>query len=53
MHHAVGNILAVAAAASQALDRIQEIAKVHQQISEPHRRPVAVSSFGELVAKEA
>jgi hypothetical protein len=67
MYHAVGNILAVAAAAirlqetrdadqrelrRQALDRIQEIARAHQQISEPHRRTVAVSSFGELVAKE-
>jgi hypothetical protein len=68
MYHAVGNILAVAAAAirlqetrevdqrelrREALARIQEIAQTHQQMSEPHRRPVAVGRFGELVAKQA
>jgi hypothetical protein len=68
MYHAVGNILAVAAAAirlqethagdvrelrRQALARIEEIARTHQEMAEPYRRPVAVGRFGELVAGEA
>ena len=68
MNHAVGNILAVAAAAirlqetrgvdqrelrRQALTRIQEIAEAHQTISAPHRHPVEVDSAGELVLREA
>ena len=69
MHHAVGNILAVAAAAIRlqetrgadqqrelrrlALDRIQEIAEAHQTISAPYRQPIEVGRSGELTLREA
>ena len=68
MNHAVGNILAVAAASirlqetrdvdqrelrRQALTRIQEIAEAHQTISAPHRPPIELESSGQLSLKEA
>lgn len=63
MHHAVGNILAIAAAAirlqdqpgtdrgslrNQALARIQEIAEEHQSIAAPHRPILDIGVSGEL-----
>ena len=65
MNHAVGNILAIAAAAirmqgrpgidqrelrQQALDRIHEIAEAHKTISLPHYPAAGLPNAGKLVA---
>ena len=67
MNHAVGNILAVAAASirlqetrgvdqrelrRQALTRIQEIAEAHQTIAAPHRPQIELRGGGQLCLRE-